>query len=81
MKNAKVLRCQKDQNVFYISLRRHFISLKEGLHKSEYENELQHFQNTVKKNNDWKDVNTNQIAKKPMIVLGMAIPFYMDHIS
>ena len=75
-----VLLCQKDQNAYYTRLRRPFISLEEELPKSEYENGLQHFQNIAKKNKDWKDVNMNQNAKKPIIVnLGMAIP-YLEHL-
>jgi len=70
-----VLLCQKDQNAYYIKQRRHFISLEERLHKSEYENVLHHFQNIARNDNDWKGARKNLNAKKFKTVSGMALSY------
>ena len=78
IKNATVLLYQA-KNAYYIRLQRHFMSLQEEFHKLEYEIEFQHFQNIVKKNNDWKDAKMNQNAKEYWIVSGMAIAYNSLH--
>ena len=66
-------------NAFYIELQLLFISPEEEFHKLEYEIELQHFQNIVRKNNDAKDAKTNQDAKESSIVQsGKAISYGTD---
>ena len=74
-----VLLCPVIWNAFYIGLQLLFILLEEEFHKLEYEKELQHFQNIVRKNNDAKDAKTNQDAKESSIVQsGKAISYGTD---
>ena len=71
-----VLLCQVIWNAFYIELQLLFISPEEEFHKLEYEKELQHFQNIVRKNNDAKDAKTNHDAKESSTVQsGKAISY------
>ena len=55
------------------------MSLQEEFHKLEYEIELQHFQNIVKKNKDSNDANMNQNAKEFLTVSGMATSYNSLH--
>ena len=71
-----VLLCPVIWNAFYIGLQLLFILPEEEFHKLEYEKELQHFQNIVRKNNDAKDAKTNHDAKESSTVQsGKAISY------